>query len=97
MLLRVAVSAVGRDEVNYPAECADRADPGRSRNKQPYQSDDNSAIVNLSESRNHQAQNPRYKWIAHLGNLLRQLLYEKPHLIVHKKVVGCQRSVVRKE
>lgn len=65
MFLRVRVSAVGREKVNYPAERADRPDPGRARHDQPDQTDNNSPVINLSESGNQKAQQPCYKRIMH--------------------------------
>lgn len=87
MFLRIGVSAVGRNQVNYPAERADGTDPGCACHDQPDQTDNNSSVVNLSESGNQKTQQPCYKRIAHfLLNTSVSLLYEKANVIVQNKV-----------
>lgn len=52
MVFSVAVSAPGADQVNHPTERADRTNPRNTRYNQPNYADDNSTVVDLSDTGN---------------------------------------------
>ena len=52
VIFRIAVSTPSSDNVNYPAESSGRTDPRKACYDQPNYTDNNSSVINLSESRN---------------------------------------------
>lgn len=52
IIFGVTVSAPRRNNVDNPAERADRADPGHARQNEPQNADQNSTVINLPDAGN---------------------------------------------
>ena len=51
IIFRVAVSAPGGDDMNHPAERSGWANPRKTGQNQPENSDNDSPVINLSQAR----------------------------------------------
>ena len=69
VIFGVAVGAPGGDDMKDPAQRAGRTNPGDPGNKQPDDSDNDSTVIDLTDSGNQETEHAGNIRIAHVTNL----------------------------
>src|SRR2546426_402854 len=101
VIFGVAVGAPGGDDMKDPAQRAGRTNPGDPGNKQPDDSDNDSTVIDLTDSGNQETEHAGKIRIAHVINLWLGYTSVIELLFGGKRLSGCRRestnqSAVRK-
>jgi hypothetical protein len=95
VVLGVAVCTPRRDQMDHPTQEPRGSDPRNSSKNQPKNTNEYSAVVNLTNTRNQETQNSGNQWFTHCSNLPPQVNNELERDLLQKVLMPATVSVAR--